>query len=378
MSQVLIITGMHRSATSLIASWLSAGGVPLGEQLLEPDSRNPRGFFEDADFFDFQENALLARGETILLEHAFAFAPTAEEGARADALLAARAKLPRWGWKDPRTCLFFDFWNERLPHAQWLLVYRHPLEVLLSLMRRNEGNMPGLLRGLDTWQIYNERLLEIRRRAPERTLLAHCYGVIDEWEGFRELARRKFALELTLDMATRNMLYHPNELRRARVTPGIDGVMGVAHPDAMARYRELNERADLPAPPRGTDAESVSLEHLARYARSLEEPAQIATRRGLLFALLGLLEPDTLESFIVSQAEAPDKMARELAQLQSYAAELRRDRDTLTRGTEELQKAWSEQQGWVEPRMEDLRALEAHPVVRALKRLGWNGRGRSR
>src|SRR5258708_37796785 len=166
MSQVLIITGMHRSATSLIASLFGAGGVHLGEQLLEADYRNPRGFFEDADFFDFHENALLARGETILLDHPFGFLPTADEAARADALLRARATLPLWGWKDPRTCLFFDFWNERLPHAQWVLVYRHPFEVLLSLLRRNEGDMPGVLRGLDAWCTYNASLLEIRQRIP--------------------------------------------------------------------------------------------------------------------------------------------------------------------------------------------------------------------
>src|SRR3954469_12288526 len=49
-SRPVVITGMHRSGTSLVASYLSSLGVGLGDRLLAADARNPHGYFEDADF----------------------------------------------------------------------------------------------------------------------------------------------------------------------------------------------------------------------------------------------------------------------------------------------------------------------------------------
>jgi hypothetical protein len=46
----LIVTGMHRSGTSLLASFLRAAGINLGENLYPADSANPLGYFEDLDF----------------------------------------------------------------------------------------------------------------------------------------------------------------------------------------------------------------------------------------------------------------------------------------------------------------------------------------
>ena len=41
--------------------------------------------------------------------------PVFEERART--LVSARASRPFWGWKDPRTCLFLEFWDRLLPQA---------------------------------------------------------------------------------------------------------------------------------------------------------------------------------------------------------------------------------------------------------------------
>ena len=105
----LIITGMHRSGTSLLASLLQQGGVEIGTQLLAPTFDNPRGYFEDEEFMRLHDDMLYARGKTILVERSFAPTIDATETARAQQLIAARAHLPLWGWKDPRTSLFLDF-----------------------------------------------------------------------------------------------------------------------------------------------------------------------------------------------------------------------------------------------------------------------------
>jgi O-antigen biosynthesis protein len=119
-SDLLILTGMHRSGTSLVASILQAAGVNVGESLLEPDKRNPHGFFEDKDFYEFHQQALYRCGElTPYVSADFVFQPTQVEIDQAVSMIQQRNNQPLWGWKDPRSCLFLDFWGQLLPEAQY-------------------------------------------------------------------------------------------------------------------------------------------------------------------------------------------------------------------------------------------------------------------
>src|SRR5713226_257349 len=56
----LIVTGMHRSGTSFVASLLAAWNVRMGEQLVPADRGNPAGYFEDVDFLELNRRILLA------------------------------------------------------------------------------------------------------------------------------------------------------------------------------------------------------------------------------------------------------------------------------------------------------------------------------
>src|SRR6476620_5037184 len=71
MSQLLIITGMHRSGTSLITSILQQSGLPIGEQLVPAAEGNPHGFFEDQAFMLLHQAMLHARSVTNLVDRGF-------------------------------------------------------------------------------------------------------------------------------------------------------------------------------------------------------------------------------------------------------------------------------------------------------------------
>ena len=61
MPVVLCISGMHRSGTSLTASWLEYCDFLLHDGLLlEPDNANPKGYYEDLDFVQLHEDAIQA------------------------------------------------------------------------------------------------------------------------------------------------------------------------------------------------------------------------------------------------------------------------------------------------------------------------------
>ena len=60
MKRVIIVLGMHRSGTSLVAQICRCVGGYLGEQneLLAATSANPDGFFENRDIVNINDNIL--------------------------------------------------------------------------------------------------------------------------------------------------------------------------------------------------------------------------------------------------------------------------------------------------------------------------------
>ncbi len=64
LSHPLVICGMHRSGTSLVASVLENAGLAIGCTAPLPGLGNPRGHFEDPDFLALHEEMLIAAGES--------------------------------------------------------------------------------------------------------------------------------------------------------------------------------------------------------------------------------------------------------------------------------------------------------------------------
>jgi GT2 family glycosyltransferase len=170
----LVVAGMHRSGTSLVASLVAGAGVSMGTRLLAAGRGNTRGHFEDLDFQEFHQRALRSNGL-----HGDGLVPAGQPEVpealepRARELVAARRVTGKpWGWKDPRTLLFLDFWNEAVPETSWLLVFRSPWEVADSLYRRlDETTTSDPLLAIQAWMHANRLLLDFARRHPGRCLV---------------------------------------------------------------------------------------------------------------------------------------------------------------------------------------------------------------
>ena len=261
LSPQLIICGMHRSGTSLVASVLGEAGLDIG---LRGDVGlgvgQPRGHFEDRDFFNLHEAILAAAGRSCFTADEASISeipPVFEERARA--LVAARADRPFWGWKDPRTSLFLDLWERHLPQARYLFLYRHPVDVALSLWRRNTDpemrEDPWL--AFRAWELYNRRLLAFRDHHPERCFVAHAPALAADLAGFvRRLGAR---LDLPFHGGDFSALYDAEELAPSCQPPRPSWEELI--PEALALYGRLEEIADLP---------------------SVEEPAAAGRQRELL------------------------------------------------------------------------------------------------
>jgi hypothetical protein len=279
----LIICGMHRSGTSLAASVLRHAGLDLGRRMNGPGPGNPRGHFEDFDVWQLHEEMLAAAGHTAFSAGDDFTAPLVDGfAARAAALVAARAGERPWGWKDPRTCLFLDFWEALLPAASYLVLYRHPADVVLSLLRRNtEPSLNADPRlAFEAWTVYNRRLVDWCTRDRARCFVAQAPALavdLDDW--VRRVAGR-FGLPLQPDGAA--TLFAPAELAAAvpeARRPPWERVI----PEALDLYRRLDAIADLPAAP---SAPPLAAETPREEAAGQRAPAEVRLSEWLLYDLL--------------------------------------------------------------------------------------------
>lgn len=361
MTRVLVITGMHRSGTSLVASLFNRAGVHLGAQLLAPQAgNNPLGFFEDIEFIRFHENALHARGQEILVPRDFVFHATDAETRHARELVAARAQYPLWGWKDPRTSLCLDFWNALLDDARFLLVYRHPLDVILSLARRSQVVGFDFYAGLEAWYAYNRALYDFAQRHPDSTLLCHSYALVEQIETFNAALAQKLDVRLNLDAALRDEIFQAELLRRPSHTRVSQTLLQHIHPDAMQLYDALQAHAALKhADTFGQD--SAEQNALAQFVAQLPAPLHPAQQRAILEMLVALTDAALYERFAREHVEKTTALELERRAWERTALE----RETLLR----------EQTAWAAPRVRYLETLERKRLVRALTRLGILPRG---
>jgi len=241
---IFVITGMHRSGTSLTASLFKSMGVDLGQRLMEPGPGNIKGYFEDLDLVEFHRTILRSQciddsgwtlQEKIDVEEQYV--------EKAKEIISKKSLNSIWGWKDPRTTLFLDFWAELLPDANFVLMFRSPWEVVDSLYRRGNSsdeiflNHPIL--AVKLWIHYNQKVLDFYNKFPNRSLLISVYRVAQQTQSFVNVVNEKFQVDLVtsaVDVYEQSLLH-------------IEGSSGqrptlVSHyfPEALDIYKELSQR----------------------------------------------------------------------------------------------------------------------------------------
>lgn len=253
----IIVTGMHRSGTSLVASYLSSLGVDMGGRLLAADAHNPHGYFEDTDFRQLQGKILIdstpdddgghrdwgwTENERLDRGRLAAWAESAR------ALAATRSSdHGLWGWKDPRTTLLLDFWNEILDReAFYILLYRFPWEVADSMQRLGRDvflDHPEYAYRI--WTFYNQHLLDFHRRHPDCSLLVSTNSLLQQPERLASLVRDKFGLaveEGSIDSLRDRELFHSLDPADPLIS-----LVAAASPQCTRLLADLDASADLPS-----------------------------------------------------------------------------------------------------------------------------------
>lgn len=163
--QLVVVLGMHKSGTSLVASMVERAGFFLGEDesILLPNSYNVLGYYEN-DTINSVNDALLSQmGVSWDLEQKQGEQTQANQKDLKNMVKEATQSLfanhNKVVMKDPRMSITLKYWREAFTelsiNVKYLLVFRNPLEVHQSLERRDQFSLEKSLR---LWLEYNQAI----------------------------------------------------------------------------------------------------------------------------------------------------------------------------------------------------------------------------
>jgi len=205
-SQPIVLTGMHRSFTSLTSSMLNELGIFMGNSILSSDIHNPEGYYESEDFLHLDrmicqistesENSFPDWGWSSDLTMNFEKVKEFEECAKK--VIYDKRKLRLWGWKDPRTCLLLDFWDPIIPHAKYIFVYRHPAEVYNSVLKLKGIQLfqenPEYIE--QCWRDHNQNIVNFAKKNRDRCLVINSNNLTQNPNKIKPLLVDKFGLKI--------------------------------------------------------------------------------------------------------------------------------------------------------------------------------------
>ena len=249
-----IIAGMHRSGTSLLASLFGSAGVDLGT-LISADSHNPFGYFEDSDVLSLHRRMIHSalpdedtghRDWGWIESERFSRERLNEYRDEARSFVESRRAAGRvWGFKEPRTTLFLDFWRELVPEAQFVFIYRHPWDVAESMQRLGaDVFLKNPEYALKIWSSYNRLLLDFHSRLPERTLLISANRMVQDPQAFIAAVHRKFGLNMEAKRV--ETILRDDHFRTREASDPLPRLHAVASPGIIEQLEALDAASDLP------------------------------------------------------------------------------------------------------------------------------------
>ncbi|MNO20435.1 hypothetical protein D3C76_101860 [compost metagenome] len=162
-SKAIIILGMHRSGTSLLAKTIKSLGIYIGrdEEMISPREDNPEGFWEHSEIVDIHERLLDSLSSSWDTTK-----PLPAEWWLLEEVLAYRSKIKDivtgnfsnhavWGFKDPRACLLLPLWKSVFLELDiepvYIICLRNPLNVAASLQKRDRFSNE---KSMALWTLY--------------------------------------------------------------------------------------------------------------------------------------------------------------------------------------------------------------------------------
>ena len=358
MGQPILVVGMGRSGTSFLASHLRDKGVSMGDHLIGPSNFNPRGFFENADFVRFHIDLLMSCFPKLrnyfqeggsLVESDFELDPSDEQYERARELIEMNCRPGLWGWKDPRTTLFLNLWLDLLPNAKLIVLYRHPLEIHASFLKRADGIelLAAQSQTIPAYGIYNQKILRVLKDSRPSFVVFNANQAFRNLPDLDKLIEER--LQVTFQKHKEEHRFHRKELLDLKITPEVHTLFTKIFPREAAIFEELQDLAvikyDLRTSYNQTDhwRDEICLQLLETVER-------------LPFIRWGQLLPFMIELSSVGSSEVNNskwheilyKLRDQWTNLKEFITQLEQGKSWLEEQLTNWEQAAKKQRAWIE------------------------------
>jgi hypothetical protein len=195
-SEGILITGMHRSGTSMIAGLVEKMGVnQLGKKPMLAAADNRDGFYEDIELVEISDEIMRAFNATWDVPTVGSKSDMKMQNLTESIIRQARNDVFQlrqdvgepWFIKDPRICLTLNEWRRiLLLRIPVIFIVRNPHDVASSLMQRSAMNPR---RALALWYRYNSALL---RSVDRDQILVLDYDLTCSKPGIAQAAVKSF------------------------------------------------------------------------------------------------------------------------------------------------------------------------------------------
>ena len=189
-SRPVVVLGMHRSGTSVVAQIVNALGASAGgaDQLPAPDIFNPTGYWEHRELVQLDAEILAVLGASWKDVVSADVSRLSEEQrvhyvTRAKSIVQSLQGGGSFVLKDPRMSTLIPFWRDVLQNPVFVIAWRDPLAVARSLVTRDRE---PLLRSVAAWEHHNRTLLRDTEGLP-RLLVSYEALLADPSRVAREL-----------------------------------------------------------------------------------------------------------------------------------------------------------------------------------------------
>ena len=186
----VVILGSGRSGTSMVAGSLAQSGYFMGSDLWAARASNPKGFFEDREINQINEDLLASllparpwligkwffRDRFVNMQRWLARIPVGTPVPSSENITARIQKLtrqPPFCFKDPRFCYTLPAWRPHLDDAVFVVVFRDPASTVKSILKvcQDEPYLEGLPIDVDQalagWTLMYRHILERHRHTGE-------------------------------------------------------------------------------------------------------------------------------------------------------------------------------------------------------------------
>lgn len=196
MSSCIIVSGFHRSGTSMTMQALYKAGVHIGDNLIGANPFNVDGHFENSEIVALHDK-LLAEHNCDWLATEFSSTDTVlfnqDTISKAHEIVSTLNQQPIWGFKDPRSSLFLRDWQKQIPKLFVVVVFRHYSSCIQSMRIRaarqlaltpsfdnSEAKLwldPSI--GLQSWVTYNQHLVDYCVANSESVLVVQQEAIVN-------------------------------------------------------------------------------------------------------------------------------------------------------------------------------------------------------